>query len=73
MPVVAEPPQAQAIYPILDGVMSAVLTQQNANIEKLLTTRERKDPDPAQRGFLIDGAGAGSAGPRTALPSRCSA
>jgi ABC-type glycerol-3-phosphate transport system substrate-binding protein len=33
---VAEPANAQAIYAILDGAMSAVLTQPNADIDKLL-------------------------------------
>jgi ABC-type glycerol-3-phosphate transport system substrate-binding protein len=42
VPVVVEPPQAQAIYQILDGVMSAVLTQQNANIQQLLNTANGK-------------------------------
>ncbi|MFI5958707.1 extracellular solute-binding protein [Cryptosporangium sp. NPDC051539] len=31
-----EPPQAQQIYSVMDGVMSAVLTNRNADIDKLL-------------------------------------
>ncbi|HXR41378.1 MAG TPA: hypothetical protein VN738_03160, partial [Acidothermaceae bacterium] len=31
-----EPPQAQAIYKVLDGLMSAVLTDKNADPQKLL-------------------------------------
>jgi multiple sugar transport system substrate-binding protein len=31
-----EPPQAQQIYSVMDGPMSAVLTNRNANIDKLL-------------------------------------
>jgi multiple sugar transport system substrate-binding protein len=37
-----EPPQAQAIYAILDGAMSAVLTQPNANIDQLLANAEKQ-------------------------------
>jgi len=37
-----EPPQAQAIYAILDACMSAVLTQADANIPDLLKTAESK-------------------------------
>jgi multiple sugar transport system substrate-binding protein len=37
-----EPPQAQAIYAVLDGCMSAVLTQPDANIADLLKTAETK-------------------------------
>jgi ABC-type glycerol-3-phosphate transport system substrate-binding protein len=37
-----EPPQAQAIYAVLDGCMSAVLTQPGANIGELLKTAESK-------------------------------
>jgi ABC-type glycerol-3-phosphate transport system substrate-binding protein len=37
-----EPPQAQAIYAVLDSAMSAVLTQANANIPDLLKTAETK-------------------------------
>lgn len=38
VPTDIEPPNAQAIYKVLDGVMSAVLTQPNANIDQLLST-----------------------------------
>jgi ABC-type glycerol-3-phosphate transport system substrate-binding protein len=38
----AEPPQAQAIYAVLDGAMSAVLTDPAANIDTLLKTAEDK-------------------------------
>jgi multiple sugar transport system substrate-binding protein len=34
----AEPPNAQAIYAVLDGAMSGVLTDPNANIDALLKT-----------------------------------
>jgi multiple sugar transport system substrate-binding protein len=37
-----EPPQAQAIYAVLDSAMSAVLTQPDANIPGLLKTAESK-------------------------------
>jgi multiple sugar transport system substrate-binding protein len=37
-----EPPQAQAIYAVLDGCMSAVLTEPGANITDLLKTAETK-------------------------------
>ncbi len=37
-----EPPQAQAIYAVLDSCMSAVLTQPDANIAELLKTAESK-------------------------------
>jgi hypothetical protein len=37
-----EPPQAQSIYAVLDGCMSAVLTQPDANIAELLKTAESK-------------------------------
>ncbi len=42
VPNVVEPPQAQAIYAILDGAMSAVLTQPNANINDLLSTANKQ-------------------------------
>jgi ABC-type glycerol-3-phosphate transport system substrate-binding protein len=42
VPVVIEPPQAQAIYAILDGVMSATLTQPNANPQALLDAANKK-------------------------------
>jgi multiple sugar transport system substrate-binding protein len=37
-----EPPQAQAVYAVLDSCMSAVLTQPDANIADLLKTAESK-------------------------------
>ncbi|MGI8332964.1 ABC transporter substrate-binding protein [Actinomadura scrupuli] len=37
-----EPPQAQPIYAVLDGVVSSVLTNQNADIDKLLSQAETK-------------------------------
>ncbi|TQS45650.1 ABC transporter substrate-binding protein [Cryptosporangium phraense] len=37
-----EPPQAQQIYSVLDGVMSAVLTNRNANIDGLLSDASTK-------------------------------
>ena len=37
-----EPPQAQQIYAILDGAMSAVLTRQDADIDRLLADAETK-------------------------------
>jgi len=42
VPVVTEPANAQAIYAILDGVMSATLTDPNANITKLLNDANNK-------------------------------
>jgi ABC-type glycerol-3-phosphate transport system substrate-binding protein len=40
--VKTEPPQAQAIYAVLDAAMSAVLTDKGANIDGLLATAEGK-------------------------------
>jgi ABC-type glycerol-3-phosphate transport system substrate-binding protein len=37
-----EPPNAQQVYAILDGVMQAVLTDRNANIDQLLSSAESK-------------------------------
>jgi ABC-type glycerol-3-phosphate transport system substrate-binding protein len=37
-----EPPQAQPIYAVLDGVVSAVLTNKNANIDNLMSQAETK-------------------------------
>ncbi|GAB3876384.1 ABC transporter substrate-binding protein [Kibdelosporangium lantanae] len=37
-----EPPNAQQIYAVLDGVMQAVLTNKDANIDQLLTDAEGK-------------------------------
>jgi len=39
---VAEPKNAQAIYAILDGPMSAVLTNANADIDALLADANTK-------------------------------
>ncbi|MFG2629541.1 extracellular solute-binding protein [Streptomyces sp. NPDC048473] len=38
----AEPPKAQEIYKILDNAMSGVLTNRNADIDKLLSTAEQQ-------------------------------
>ncbi|MER6977009.1 extracellular solute-binding protein [Streptomyces carpinensis] len=40
VPGKAEPPKAQEIYKVLDNVMSGVLTDKNADIDKLLSTAE---------------------------------
>ncbi|EXG79758.1 ABC transporter substrate-binding protein [Cryptosporangium arvum] len=37
-----EPPQAQQIYSVMDGVMSSVLTNRNANIDRLLSDASDK-------------------------------
>jgi multiple sugar transport system substrate-binding protein len=37
-----EPPNAQQIYAVLDGVMQGVLTNQDANIDQLLSDAEAK-------------------------------
>lgn len=37
-----EPPQAQQIYAVLDGVVSSVLTNRNADLDGLLATAESK-------------------------------
>ncbi|KUH36698.1 MULTISPECIES: extracellular solute-binding protein [Streptomyces] len=36
----AEPPKAQEVYKVLDNVMSGILTNKNADIDKLLATAE---------------------------------
>ena len=36
----AEPPKAQEIYKVLDNVMSGVLTNKDADVDKLLSTAE---------------------------------
>ncbi|MYW00523.1 extracellular solute-binding protein [Streptomyces sp. SID3343] len=36
VPAVAEPPQGQQIYSVLDGVVSSVLTKKDADIDKLI-------------------------------------
>jgi hypothetical protein len=38
VPGKAEPPKAQEIYKVLDNVMSGILTNEDADIDKLLTT-----------------------------------
>lgn len=38
----AEPPKAQEIYKILDNAMSGVLTNKNADIDKLLSDAEKQ-------------------------------
>jgi multiple sugar transport system substrate-binding protein len=42
MPGKIEPPDAQQIYSVLDNVMSGVLTNQNANIDALLSDASTK-------------------------------
>ncbi|MFF1586655.1 ABC transporter substrate-binding protein [Streptomyces sp. NPDC058286] len=42
VPGKAEPPKAQEVYKVLDNVMSGVLTNRNADIDKLLATAERQ-------------------------------
>ncbi|MDQ7903108.1 extracellular solute-binding protein [Phytohabitans sp. ZYX-F-186] len=42
VPVKVEPPNAQAIYAVLDAAMSAVLTDPKANVDQLLKTAEDK-------------------------------
>ena len=42
VPTKVEPPKAQAIYAVLDGAMSAVLTDPNADPAALLGTAEKK-------------------------------
>ncbi|MGW4027385.1 sugar ABC transporter substrate-binding protein, partial [Streptomyces sp. NPDC005009] len=36
----AEPPKAQEVYKILDTVMSGLLTNEDADVDKLLDTAE---------------------------------
>ncbi|MEB8342210.1 ABC transporter substrate-binding protein [Streptomyces endophyticus] len=38
----AEPPKAQEVYKVLDNVMSGVLTNKNADVDKLLSTAEQQ-------------------------------
>jgi len=40
LPVLPEPPNAQKIYTVLDTVMSGVLTNKNADVDKLLSTAQ---------------------------------
>ncbi|BCJ35855.1 sugar-binding protein [Actinocatenispora thailandica] len=42
VPFKVEPPNAQAIYKVLDTAMSAVLTNRNADVGKLLATAEQQ-------------------------------
>lgn len=42
VPIKVEPKNAQAIYAVLDGAMSGVLTKPNADVSQLLTTAETK-------------------------------
>jgi multiple sugar transport system substrate-binding protein len=42
VPANVEPPNAQAVYAVLDAAMSAVLTDPSANIDQLLKTVEEK-------------------------------
>jgi ABC-type glycerol-3-phosphate transport system substrate-binding protein len=42
VPIKVEPPNAQAIYAVLDSAMSGVLTDPNANVDQLLSTAEGK-------------------------------
>jgi ABC-type glycerol-3-phosphate transport system substrate-binding protein len=42
VPIKGEPKNAQAIYAVLDGAMSGVLTNPNANIDALLKTADTK-------------------------------
>lgn len=42
VPGKAEPPKAQEVYKVLDNVMSGVLTNRNADIDKLLATAEQQ-------------------------------
>ncbi|HZE30329.1 MAG TPA: hypothetical protein VE198_02690, partial [Actinoallomurus sp.] len=37
-----EPPQAQQIYAVMDGVVSSVLTNRNADVNSLLSKAETK-------------------------------
>ncbi|MDI3421624.1 ABC transporter substrate-binding protein [Streptomyces luteolus] len=42
VPGVIEPPKAQQVYAVLDSVMQAVLTKENADIDALLADAEKK-------------------------------
>ncbi|MFV0137563.1 ABC transporter substrate-binding protein [Streptomyces sp. HMX87] len=42
VPGKAEPPKAQEIYKVLDNVMSGILTNEDADIDKLLDTAEKQ-------------------------------
>jgi multiple sugar transport system substrate-binding protein len=45
-----EPPQAQQIYSVLDGAVSAVLTKKDANIDQLLKDASGKIDSILARG-----------------------
>ncbi|MER7760169.1 extracellular solute-binding protein [Streptomyces sp. NPDC097619] len=42
VPGKAEPPKAQEIYKVLDNVMSGILTNEDADVDKLLSTAEKQ-------------------------------
>ncbi|MGW1466131.1 extracellular solute-binding protein [Streptomyces sp. NPDC002308] len=42
VPGKAEPPKAQEVYKVLDNVMSGLLTNKNANVDKLLSDAEKQ-------------------------------
>ncbi|MFH8440618.1 extracellular solute-binding protein [Streptomyces sp. NPDC018026] len=42
VPGMAEPPKAQEVYKVLDNVMSGLLTNEDADIDKLLSTAEQQ-------------------------------
>lgn len=42
VPGKAEPPKAQEVYKVLDNVMSGILTNKDADIDKLLDTAEQQ-------------------------------
>jgi multiple sugar transport system substrate-binding protein len=42
VPIKFEPPNAQAIYAVLDGAMSAILTDPNASVDDHLKRAEEK-------------------------------
>jgi len=42
IPLKVEPPAAQQIYAVLDTAMQGVLTDRNANIDKLLSDAEKQ-------------------------------
>ncbi|MGG8593065.1 extracellular solute-binding protein, partial [Streptomyces lividans] len=42
VPGLAEPPKAQEVYKVLDNVMSGLLTNEDADVDKLLSTAEQQ-------------------------------
>lgn len=42
VPGKAEPPKAQEVYKVLDNVMSGLLTNRDANVDKLLSDAEKQ-------------------------------